>query len=108
MGRANTTRPDADAFASAFMVAQKASYLRAPLQSLWGLREFWRDQVEAQRGDIDTVINPIIADALRQKAEKGQSAAVTDKPSEEDTLLSQLVQVTDGAVSFVSLFLEES
>ena len=60
--------------------------------------EFWGDRVEAQRGAIDRFINPIIDEALRRKT-TGSTSEITEKPSEEDSLLSHLLKVTDGLYS---------
>ncbi|KAI9060248.1 cytochrome P450 [Trametes sanguinea] len=93
MARLQTSKPDADEFSSTFLAAQIASSKRGRFQQAWGLNEFWQDKVEAQKAAIDKFINPILTNALRQKAEKG--AGADEKVSEEDTLLSQLLKVTD-------------
>ena len=92
---AHKAKPGSDEFASAFWQAQHAAAERGRYQGLWGLTEFWKDKVETQRDAIDKFINPIIADALRRKAEYNPDT-IGEKPDEEDTLLSQLVKVTDG------------
>ncbi|KAI0823758.1 cytochrome P450 [Trametes gibbosa] len=93
MARMQTFKPDADEFASAFLHAQIASAKRGRYQQAWGLTEFWKDKVNEQKAAIDKFIDPILKDALRQKAEK--SSGGDTKVSEEDTLLSQLLKVTD-------------
>ena len=62
------------------------------------MAEFWHDKVDAQRGAIDKFITPIITDALQRKAEK----AGADGEEKEETLLSHLLQVTDGACMILS------
>ncbi|KAI0358372.1 cytochrome P450 [Trametes cingulata] len=94
IARTQTVKPDSDEFSAAFMEAQTASAKRGRFQSAWGLAEFWRDNVEMLKAAIDKFINPILVDALERKAKKGQDA--DEKVSEEDTLLSQLLKVTDG------------
>ncbi|KAI0328645.1 cytochrome P450 [Cubamyces sp. BRFM 1775] len=93
IARRQTIRPDADEFASTFLEAQIASSKRGRFQQAWGLREFWQDRVQAKKAAIDKFINPILVDALRKKAEKGPESDT--KVSEDDTLLSQLLKVTD-------------
>ncbi|CDO75353.1 hypothetical protein BN946_scf184966.g21 [Trametes cinnabarina] len=93
IARMQTYKPEADEFSSTFLEAQIASSKRGRYQQAWGLNEFWKDKVESRKAAIDKFINPILTDALRKNAEKGQD--VDSKVSEEDTLLSQLLKVTD-------------
>ncbi|KAH9892521.1 cytochrome P450 monooxygenase pc-2 [Cubamyces lactineus] len=93
IARRQTIKPDADEFASTFLEAQIASSKRGRFQQAWGLKEFWQDRVQAKKATIDKFINPILVDALRKKAEKGPDSDT--KVSEDDTLLSQLLKVTD-------------
>ncbi|KAI0374100.1 cytochrome P450 [Pilatotrama ljubarskyi] len=97
VARMQTSKPDSDEFSAAFLEAQIISAKRGRFQSAWGLGEFWRDEVEVLKKSIDKFINPILVDALQKKAEKGPDADA--KVSEEDTLLSQLLKVTDGTSS---------
>ena len=69
---------------------------------LWGIREFFKDKVKAQRSAIDRLVDPIIAEALRRKEAQ---VGIGEKPSDEDTLLSHLVKATDGT-RFASVILE--
>lgn len=98
IARLRTIKPDADEFASAFQAAQIAAGMRGRYQDGWPLLEFWRDKVDAKKAAIDKFINPILEDALRKKAENAAFASEDDKVSEEDTLLSQLLKATDGAL----------
>ncbi|KAI8993079.1 cytochrome P450 [Trametes punicea] len=93
MARSRTIKPQADEFSSTFLEAQIVSSKRGRFQQAWGLTEFWRDKVAARKATIDKFINPILTDALRRKAEIGPES--DSKVSEEDTLLSQLLKVTD-------------
>ena len=93
IARTQTHRPAADEFASAFYNAQLASAKRGRFQDWWPLAEFWHDKVEAQKSTIDKFIAPILTNALQQKA---RNASVEEKVTDEDTLLSQLLKVTDG------------
>ncbi|KAH9858786.1 cytochrome P450 [Lenzites betulinus] len=93
MARIQTSKSDADEFALAFLHAQIASAKRGRYQEAWGLTEFWKDKVNTRKAAIDKFINPILKDALREKAERKQDN--DSKVSEEDTLLSQLLKVTD-------------
>lgn len=83
-------------FASAFLKAQIASASRGRLQDLWGLREFWKDRVLPHTIEVDKVVIPILEEALRKKAEKAAAGLAEKEVSDEDTLLSSLVKVTDG------------
>lgn len=86
----------ADEFASAFLSAQTASAKRGRFQGLWALQEFWTDKVQLRKAAIDKFINPILLDAIQKKNENEKSQGDDGKVSEEDTLLSQLLKVTDG------------
>ncbi|TBU45855.1 cytochrome P450 monooxygenase pc-2 [Dichomitus squalens] len=90
------SQPEEDGFAAAFYEAQMASARRGRFQDVWGLTEFWKDRVIPYKAAIDKFINPILEDALRTKAEKATADVVdTKEVSEEDTLLSSLLKVTD-------------
>ena len=90
-------QPENDEFASAFLAAQLAAAGRGKLQEAWGLGEFWKDKVLAHKAGVDKYINPILEDALRKKAEKAAEGIVeTKEVTEDDTLLSSLLKVTDG------------
>ncbi|RPD74231.1 cytochrome P450 [Lentinus tigrinus ALCF2SS1-7] len=92
IARTQTTKPASDEFASAFYNAQLASSKRGRFQDWWPLVEFWHDKVEAQKSTIDKFIAPILTDALQKKTNKGPE---DEKVTDEDTLLSQLLKVTD-------------
>lgn len=88
---------DENDFASAFLKAQIASAVRGRLQDAWGLAEFWKDKVLPHKAGVDKIINPILEDALQKKAEKAVAGPAESKEiSDEDTLLSSLLKVTDG------------
>lgn len=93
-----------DGFAAAFYEAQLASARRGKYQDAWGLTEFWGDRVLTHKAGVDKFINPILEDALRKKAEKAAAGSVdTKEVSEEDTLLSSLLKVTDGQYPYQRL-----
>ncbi|KAI0675255.1 cytochrome P450 monooxygenase pc-3 [Trametes maxima] len=93
IARSQTFRPDSDEFSLAFLEAQIASAKRGRYQHAWPLTEFWRDKVDAKKAAIDRFINPILTEALQKKAQ--QQTGADAKVTEEDTLLSQLLKVTD-------------
>ncbi|OJT15759.1 Cytochrome P450 52A3-A [Trametes pubescens] len=95
LARLQTTTPEADEFASAFLWAQTASAKRGRYQGLWALQEFWTDKVQSRKAAIDKFINPILLDAIQKKNENEKGQGDDGKVSEEDTLLSQLLKVTD-------------
>ncbi|PIL36132.1 cytochrome P450 [Ganoderma sinense ZZ0214-1] len=83
-------------FAAAFLKAQTVSAARGRLQEAWGLGEFWKDQVLPHKASVDKIIIPILEDALQRKAEKAAVGFVESKDiSDDDTLLSSLLKVTD-------------
>ena len=93
---ARAARPKSEEadFVSALYEALNATAQRLPLQDAWPLAEFWHDKVEDHKDAIYKFIDPIVADALRRKAEK--SPMPGEKISEDETLLGQLVNVTTG------------
>ncbi|KAI0630296.1 cytochrome P450 [Trametes polyzona] len=93
IARLQTSKPEADEFAEAFLRAQITSSKRGRYQALWGLTEFFHDKVQPQKAAIDKFISPILVAALQRKAEMGSDPE--SKATEEDTLLSQLLKVTD-------------
>lgn len=78
------------------MSAQTASAKRGRFQGLWALQEFWTDKVQLRKAAIDKFITPILLDAIQKKNENEKGQGDDVKVSEEDTLLSQLLKVTDG------------
>ncbi|KAI0703355.1 cytochrome P450 [Cerioporus squamosus] len=92
MARMRVSKPEADEFASAFQNAQLASSKRGRFQDGWPLAEFWHDKVQAQKATIDKFIAPLLTEALQKKA---KNASQDEKVTDEDTLLSQLLKVTD-------------
>ena len=95
IARTDTAKPDSDKFASAFYNAQLATAARGRFQDAWPLFEFWQDKVETEKDAIDKFIGPILTSALQKKAQNALSSG-DEKITEEDTLLSQLLKVTDG------------
>ncbi|KAI0745823.1 cytochrome P450 monooxygenase pc-2 [Earliella scabrosa] len=91
---ARAARPKSEEadFVSALYEALNATAQRLPLQDAWPLAEFWHDKVEDHKDAIYKFIDPIVADALRRKAEK--TPIPGEKISEDETLLGQLVNVT--------------
>jgi hypothetical protein len=65
--------------------------------------EFWEDKIVEPMATIGKVLDPIIGNALKKKGEKK-----TDTPNESlegETLLSHLVNLTDGEFRFRTFFL---
>ncbi|TBU33844.1 cytochrome P450 monooxygenase pc-3 [Dichomitus squalens] len=83
-------QPEEDEFSTSFLAAQLVAAGRGKFQEAWGLSEFWKDKVIPHKAGIDKLINPIVEDALRTKADME-----TKEVTEEDTLLSFLLKVTD-------------
>lgn len=99
-------RKDCDAFSQAFLAAQTISAHRGRKGPLWPLFEFWGDAVESHMRVLNGFIGPVIEDALRKRrAQTGGAGGRQGKdvPYEDDTagdtLLEQLVRMTDGKPS---------
>ncbi|OBZ68911.1 hypothetical protein A0H81_11023 [Grifola frondosa] len=90
------TNSVASQFSEAFLSAQEDSASRGRYQQAWPLVEFWKDKVEAKKQFLDDYINPILKEALEKKASMGEIGA-SERVSEDDTLLSHLLKVTDDA-----------
>lgn len=90
----------ADRFAQGFLVAQEATAERNSRGSMWPLFEFWEDKVKPHMHVVDEFIDPIIGKALEDKKEKTRGLGQDNKVSEDETLLSHLVNLTDGMDCF--------
>lgn len=93
----------ANKFADAFLTAQSVVARRSRLNEAWKLAEFWDDKIVEPMAVIEKVLDPIIENALRKKGEKKANAAGVNL--EGETLLSHLVNLTDGESSFFTAFL---
>jgi hypothetical protein len=68
------------------------------LNGAWKLVEFWEDRIIEPMAVIGKVLDPIIENALKKKGEKQVDA--TGDTLEGETLLSHLVNLTDGKPYF--------
>lgn len=64
------------------------------MNEAWKLAEFWNDTIVEPMTVIEQVLDPIIENALKKKGEKKQGTV--DANLEGETLLSHLVNLTDG------------
>jgi hypothetical protein len=92
----------ANKFADAFLTAQTVTAKRSQLNDAWGLMEFWEDKITEPMAVIGKVLDPIIENALKKKREKKPDAAGDNL--EGETLLSHLVNLTDGKLHFRFFF----
>ena len=93
----------ANKFADAFLTAQSVAWRRSRLNQAWKLVEFWNDEIVEPMAVIEKVLHPIIESALKKKGEKKSGAG--DANLEGETLLSHLVNLTDGKPRFRAFFL---
>ena len=99
-----TTRSHpANRFADAFLAAQSVVARRSRFDEAWKLVEFWEDKSVEPMAVIEKVLDTIIENALRKKGEKKLGAA--GDSLEGETLLSHLVNLTDGEPQLCTLFL---
>ncbi|KAJ7461739.1 cytochrome P450 [Mycena galericulata] len=81
-------------FVNAFLEAQWLHVERSRYGSKWPLNEFWKDKVKPHREIIDQFIEPILNDALAEKARRNAEYEV-NKLDEAETLLSHLLKETE-------------
>lgn len=67
---------------------------RSRLNEAWKLIEFWNDKIVEPMAVIEKVLDPIIGNALKKKGER--KANDLGANLEGETLLSHLVNLTDG------------
>ncbi|OBZ76028.1 hypothetical protein A0H81_03501 [Grifola frondosa] len=96
-----TTQPAnaAERFSDAVEAVQIVVADRLRAGWTWPLREIFKDKTEEDRAIVDAVLEPIVKEALRKKAEKmnlGEGAG--EKDEEDETLLDSLVQLTSDPV----------
>ena len=84
----------ANQFADAFLTAQSVVARRSRLNEAWRLVEFWKNKIVEPMAVIEKVLDPIIENALKKRGEKKATAA--GENLEGETLLSHLVNLTDG------------
>jgi hypothetical protein len=85
-----------DNFAAAFTYAQHQIALRGQYSDSWPLAELWKDKTRAPMKVIYDYIDPILKEALAKKDAVGKRSPVDASGSEQETLLSHLVNETDG------------
>lgn len=90
-----STHP-ANKFAKSFLNAQLESSKRSKYSALWPLWEFWESKVDQNVKVMDEFIQPLLKDALAQKAKSGGKGAGDEEVGEDTTLLEHLVRQTDG------------
>lgn len=90
----NNTDHPANRFSDAFAAALTTTAVRGRFGNSWALREFWQDRCLAHMKVVDSFIQPI----LRKAVENRRRGTMTDikDVGENDTLLSHLVQYTQG------------
>lgn len=76
--------------------------------SSWPLDEFWKNEVIPHRKVVDEFIEPVLVEALSKRAremrvESKLSADREKADIEEETLLSHLLDQTQGISRFISL-----
>jgi len=84
----------ANKFADAFLTAQSVMAKRSRLNQAWKLFEFWDDRIVEPMTVIGKVLDPIIENALKKKG--GKEVGTAGDNLEGETLLSHLVNLTDG------------
>jgi hypothetical protein len=84
----------ANKFVDAFMTAQSVISKRSRLFGVWRLMEFWMDKITEPMSVIERALDPIIENAIKKKGER--KIDVADGSAEGETLLSHLVNLTDG------------
>jgi hypothetical protein len=103
--RASRNHP-ANEFADAFLTAQSVASKRSRFNEAWRLVEFWRDRIIEPMAIIEKVLDPIIEGALKKKGEK-KVGTIGDN-LEGETLLTHLVNLTDGELWFRISFIRTS
>lgn len=88
----------ADRFVRAFLSALEATATRGRFLQSWPLFEFWGDKVKQHLTAVDEFIDPIVADALSEKASASAEEDIERKEQvrDDETLLQHLVKFTDG------------
>lgn len=97
----SSTHP-ADVFANAFAEAQIVGSLRMRFGTSWPLFEFWRDEIKPHITTIHKFIDPILAEAVRNKKATRDRGEYVEKDlqnrevKEGETLFEHLVNYTEG------------
>jgi hypothetical protein len=76
-------------FARAFATAQVTILNRIEMGVLWPLAEILEDKIKEPMAEIKSFIDPIVRNAIKKRERGGTK--------DEETLLSHLLDVTDGA-----------
>ncbi|OBZ74625.1 hypothetical protein A0H81_05072 [Grifola frondosa] len=87
----------ADEFVQAFQSALEETAIRGRYLQAWPLAEFWGDKVKRSMKAIDDFIDPIVADALRKKAQGETDTGDSGEKdiADDETLLEYLIKQTD-------------
>ncbi|KAI0671270.1 cytochrome P450 [Trametes maxima] len=90
----------ADRFVRAFQSGLEATSIRGRFLQSWPLFEFWGDRVKQYLKAVDEFIDPIVEEALKQKAAKVRAGVAQEKEGkdhvrDDETLLEHLVKFTD-------------
>ncbi|KAI5115359.1 hypothetical protein M0805_009652 [Coniferiporia weirii] len=99
---ANTTlvpegRGSTEEFANAFAQAQVVVIERAQKAMVWPQWEIWRDKSREPMEVVRAYLDPILDEAIRNNREK-KASPVPNNTEEGETLLDQLVKLTDDPV----------
>jgi len=96
--QASQSSPSANAtFIKSFTAAQEITAYRMRFGDHWPLGSFWRDELKQHMKVVHGYIEPIVADVLSKKREN-----VVPVEKDEETLLENLVNMTEGEYSSVS------
>ncbi|KAJ6509737.1 hypothetical protein DFH09DRAFT_942343 [Mycena vulgaris] len=84
-------------FVDTLLKGQQVHVGRSRFGNKWPLTEFWQDRVKPHRQVIDQFIEPILNDALQDKARRHTEPE--DSKPKADSLLSHLLETTEGLAS---------
>ena len=87
-------------FSEAFTNAQLSTARRGRFGSAWPLFHFWRIEDDGSMGIINSVIEPILHEAVakRRAVQKEENVNEKEEIGEDDSLLDHLVKYTQGMV----------
>ncbi|CDO72297.1 hypothetical protein BN946_scf184970.g149 [Trametes cinnabarina] len=89
----------ADRCVRAFEAALEATSVRGRFLQSWPLFEFWGDRVKKYLRTIDELVDPIVENALKSRAEKINAGIVSNESKEQvrddETLLEHLAKFTN-------------
>jgi hypothetical protein len=94
----NFVEHPSDAFVKAFSTGLQQLAKRGRVGNIWPLLEFWKDEAKEQREILDKFLQPFVdAEFARKK-----TGPTHEKVEEGQTLLSSLVQFTDGQLDILA------